>query len=53
MDEIVKNAILEMVRAFSNPKDKGSFRDGLSVQEYNALRKLNVLRIDYGDSREP
>lgn len=48
------DAILRVVSTFtSGPADSTMFRDGLSIEEYAALRDLNVVRIDSGDDREP
>lgn len=47
------DAILKVVVAFSSKTTDGQFRAGLSHEQYQTLRALNVLRIDFGDSREP
>jgi nicotinic acid phosphoribosyltransferase len=48
------DAILAVVEAFTTKRSKGKneFREGLTLKQYNALRNLNVVRIDSGDDRE-
>jgi len=47
------DAILKVVVAFTSKTTDGQFRAGLSHEQYQTLRALNVLRIDFGDSGEP
>ena len=54
LDKTIKeynDAILRVVKAFRGGKPD-EFREGLRMKEYEALRDLNVLRIDFGDARE-
>jgi hypothetical protein len=51
--ETYNDIIFHMVQVFTDPKDREHFREGLSNEEYSALRDLNVLRQDFGDGRQP
>jgi hypothetical protein len=56
LDKTIKtynDAIFKMVSLLTNPEEKDQFIDGLSTEQYGALRDLNVLRRDFGDDREP
>jgi hypothetical protein len=53
--DTVKDAVFRVMVAFTKrgPDARDEFIDGLTDQQYAALRELNVLRIDSGDARIP
>ena len=58
MEKVIKaynDAIFKVVQAFVSKESRmdGQFCSGLTKCQYAALRDLNVVRIDFGDDREP
>lgn len=50
---VFQDATLRVMAAFTKPDGVDEFVDGLTSEQYSALRALNVLRIDSGDDRIP